>query len=59
MITAEFGQIIVLGGELRGDTSLWAMDTADAFDIEGFDGELFVDLDGDPSTDATSAGDLH
>ena len=59
LISDEFGQIIVLGGELRGDTLLWADDTANAFDLEGFDGELFVDLDGDSSTDATSAGDLH
>ena len=59
LITDEFGQIIVLGGELRGATSLWAIDTTDAFDIEGFDGELFVDLDGDSATPVTSAGDLH
>ena len=59
LITDEFGQIIVLGGVQRGATSLWAIDTADAFDIEGFDGELFVDLDGDSATPVTSAGDLH
>ena len=59
LISDEFGQIIVVGGVTRGATSLWAIDTTDAFDLDGFDGELFVDLDGDASTDPTSAGDLH